>query len=83
MAQKILETTIFTFIFFIFICNSKLKIFVLYLNGSLSYIAHVVKYSTFQKGRIKEGKESRIKIPVRTVYYIITEVFSYKNAMVH
>ena len=36
----------------------------------------MIECSTFQKGRAKGGKESRVRVPMGTIYYIVTKVFS-------
>ena len=47
--------------------------------NSSSCITHMIKHSTFQKGKAKEGEEFWVQILVGTFFYIITKMFSYKK----
>ena len=56
------------------------KLFFKGICKSPSCLAHVVKSLTFQKGRVWGGEGSRVRVLMRTVYYIVTKVNSKKKA---
>ena len=45
------------------------------------FLASVVECSIFQKDRALGGEGSRVRVPVKTVYYIITKVFICKKTI--